>query len=232
MIMGALIVTSCTTQTTTTTTSTTTTRTTTAGAVARFLAEAARGENQTFVASYRYVGPGREPHSFEFAQRPRGPGSEEPFQAGDFVYIAHQAGQTHEFIQRNHGDYICLRTGRGPWSCDGPNSNISNGNVLETEGFDPQTSLAQNEPTPPANAVISSRTLNGLQVTCLLGYRYLGTRGLTTWCITAAGITALASRTLDGTTVEITKLSTTVSPRLFSLPARPTRWHGWDKWPW
>jgi hypothetical protein len=146
------------------------------------------------------------------------------------VYVAHQDGQTREFIQRDHGDYECVRTGHGAWSCDGPNPNISIGNALNTEAFSEQTALAQNEPTPPANATISSRTLNGLRLTCLVGYRYLDTPGLTTWCITANDITAFRSSTLNGT-VEITRLSTAVNPGLFSLPARPTRWHGWDKGP-
>ncbi|MGO9963129.1 MAG: hypothetical protein ACLPUG_06835 [Acidimicrobiales bacterium] len=232
MVMAALVLAACrTAQTTPTTTSTTTVKTTSAGAVARFLADAARGDNQTFVASCRYIGPGKGPHSFEFAQQPGGPGSEEPFRAGDFVYLASQDEQTGEFIQRDHGDYKCFRTGHGPWSCDGPNPNINNGNFLNTEYFSVQTDLAQNEPTPPASATISCRTLNGLKLTCLVRYRYLDTSRLTTWCITADGITAFRSSTLNGT-VEITRLSPAVNPGLFSLPARPTPWRGWDKWPW
>lgn len=226
MLTSTLVLVGCTSSQTSTTA-----KTTSAGPVARFLAEARLGNNQTFLATYHYFGRGKGPHSFEFAQQPRGRGSEQPCQAGDFVYIAQQDGQTGEFIQRDHGDYVCLRTGDGPWSCDGPNPNISNGNFLNTEYFSVQTELAQNEPQPPANAVVSSRTLIGLTLTCLVGYRYLDTRGQTTWCITADGITALASHTLGGT-VEVVKLSTVVNPGLFSLPARPTPWHGWSKWPW
>lgn len=173
VVIGALALAGCSSGAVPTTTTSTTVRATSAGAVARFLAEAHLGNNQTFVASYRYIGRDNGPRSIEFAQQPRGPGSEEPFQAGDFVYIARQDGQTHEFIQRDHGDYMCFRTGRGPWSCEGPNPNISNGNILQTEGFDVQSALAQNEPTPPPNATISSRTVNGLKVTCLVRYRRL-----------------------------------------------------------
>ena len=233
MALSAVVLAACTTgQTTPTTTSTTTVKTTSAGAVARFLAEASRGDDQTFVATYHRLGSGNQPQVFEFAQQPHGPGSTKPFGAGSFMYIAHEDGQSHKFVQRDHGDYECVRNGHGPWSCGGPNPNISNGYILRTlDEYDEQTALAQDEPTPPADAAMATKRLNGLIVTCLVGYRYLGTRPRTTWCITADGITALASSTLWGA-VEVVKLSTSVSPGLFSLPARPTPWHGWERWRW
>ena len=228
MVISALALAGCSAgQTVAPTTSTT--KAANAVAVAGFLAKASSGDDQAFVATYRYLGTANEVPTFEFAQQPKGPGSLKPFGARDFVYITHDDGQTREFLQRDHDDYECFRSGQGRWSCDGPNPNVSVGNITQTLWFDEQTALAQDEPTPLANAAMSSRTVHGLKVTCLVGYRYGDTSVRTTWCIAADGITAFVSAMLKGTT-EVVNLSTSVRAGMFSLPARPTPWQGWEAW--
>ena len=134
MVIGALALAGCSSGAVPTTTTSTTVRATSAGA-GRSSAEAHLGNNQTFVASDRYIGRGQ--WTTLDRVRPATPRSRlrEPFQAGDFVYIA--AGKTDRPMssssvpRRLH----VLPNRAWPLVSEGPNPNISNGNILQTEGF-------------------------------------------------------------------------------------------------
>lgn len=204
-----------------------------AAAVRQFLAEATRGDDRAFSATYRYLGGeiyGTEQtgQTFSFAQKPHGHDSIYPWGAGDFAYRAQKGGESLEFIQRVRHDYECVRnTPATAWSCEGPN-NRSIGNALAVLGFDEQVGILRDMPLPTKDAAMSSGTLNGLKVTCLRFQESDGSQ--VTWCITASDITAFAAaENIDN--VEILTLSPSLIAGTFSLPARPVKWYGYTGLP-
>jgi len=204
-----------------------------AAAVRRFVARATVGGNRAYSATYRYLGgeiygAWRAGETFFFAQRPHGRDSMYPWGAGDFTFRAHQGSHALEFIQRARHDYECVRNKPvEPWSCEGPNYE-SIGNALAVMSFDESADLLSHMFPPSKGTSMASESLNGLKVTCLRSPELDGS--LATWCITANGITAYAaSSTLDN--VEMLNLSASLPAGVFSLPARPVKWHGYLWWP-
>jgi len=255
MAMGALVVAGCstvqttpaTTSSTITTSNTTTTATTTpvggAGVLASFTYRPAstpvvssfvsevssrEGSRQAFVATYREYDASRPARTFLYAQQPVGDRAVVPEWSGDSAYFEHSGGKSLEFVQREGQGYECLRARpHAHWSCEGPNLGGSIGNIFQTELFQPQPFIEVRMAGPTGHAQIASGTFYGYKVTCL---RYLSQVGhLAMWCVTGHGITAFESA--DDWTMEIISFSATVPSRLFALPARPTRWHEWARWP-
>ena len=212
-------------------------------AVRAFLARASEGDNQTFSATYRFIatfppdmanganwsrGYPKAGLTFSFAQEPHGGRySLQAWGAGDFAYLARYRGQSLKFVQRDSRDYECLRaTATARWSCDSTKWEDI-GNSLTVLTYDEQAGLEQGMANALTHAFISTETLSSLPVTCLRYHLNDGSRA--TWCITAHGITAFAAAA-GGSMVEMVRLSPSLPPGMFSLPARPTS-AGFKPWP-
>ena len=191
-----------------------------------FLSEARHGALVQLVATYRLVGSKSAPWTFTYATLPVKAG---PPPSGFYKYEATADGQEYEFISNRSGDFECLtRTAAVHWSCDGPipGAFFGNGVIATVTSYDVEWDYIHFLNPPSQGSTLRMRTVDGLKMSCL-SYRPEGPPTWT-WCITQRGVLGFVTGPGFLRRIELVSLSFGVPRDEFSLPAKPTKWHGFE----
>ena len=80
---------------------------------------------------------------------------------------------------------------------------------------------------PGGPAPITTRDVNGFRLSCI-SYTEKVAIAVQTWCITGRGVLGYIAGAGFLRGIELVSLSFTVPKDEFSLPSKPTRWHGFE----
>lgn len=199
-------------------------------AVARFLAEAERGALQPLIATYRLSGTGGGSSIFVYATVPRrGALSYFPPPAS-YKYETVADGLRYEFVSNSSGYFECLtKLAENDWTCRGPISPGAGGvgGSATIGSYDVEPDLTDYLGPPGGPAPITTRDVNGFRLSCI-SYTEKVTIAVQTWCITGRGVLGYIAGAGFLRGIELVSLSFTVPKDEFSLPSKPTRWHGFE----
>lgn len=193
--------------------STTTTSAGGGGGAAAFVNKFKGGSNQTFTASYKVTDSTGKVTSFTIAQQP--PNSS--------FSVTSTSGKV-QFITTGGKSYYCLQHS-GSWTCLSAGAATASYSEL-FKVVQPGTYLPYLQAAAAAeggHVTTSSKTVNGIDMSCVTVSGAKGQTGSGTYCVTSDGVLGyVQSSSSAGGTVELTSYSSSVPSGSFTLPATPT----------
>ncbi|MHB8325398.1 MAG: hypothetical protein ACYDEA_12130 [Candidatus Dormibacteria bacterium] len=184
----------------------------------QFLSKLQSGEHSTFVATYRLVG-GAEPASMTLTIAVDGSNAKFGVQSA--------TGSNFEEISTAGGSVFCTQGAAGPWFCfhaaAGAGAGLASiaavyapGHLLTTV----QAAVAAE--TSGGQITTSSRTLNGVSMSCLTLAGHPGVITGATYCITSQGVLGYAaSAGPPASSMTLLSFSTSIPSGEFTPPATP-----------